>query len=686
MNRANVRAAYLILLVTVASLASLALPVTRAQSPAAPGAAIRFDVKNMDKSIDPCVDFYRHACGGWMEANPIPSDQVRWGRFNQLADNNLLILRSILEKAAQPSASRTPAQQKIGDLYAACMDEAQVNKAGADPIQAQHKRIAKIKSRKDLIAAIAALHNEGIPALFSMSAAPDMHDAKSMIVFVDQGGLTLPDRDYYLKDDAKSKETREKYVAHVQKMLELMGDDVKVASASAAKILQLEKSLAGASMDRASRREPKNRDHKMSTGELATLAPNFLFDDYFKERGRPFSGALNNTNPDYFKKIDPLLDSIALDDWKLYLRWKVLNNAAPLLSKPFVDQNFAFNRAYLNGQKEDQPRWKRCTRIVDGTLGEALGQIYVEQNFSPELKASTLAMVHNIEKAMSEDFKALPWMSDTTKKQAQIKLDAIRNHIGYPDTWRDYSTVAIKRGDLYGNVARADAFEVKRRLDKIGRPIDRDEWSITPPTVNANYRASLNDINFPAGILQPPFYDKSAGDAVNYGAIGVVIGHELTHGFDDQGSQFDADGNFKSWWTPEDRAEFDKRTGCISDQYAGFVAVDDIKLNGKLTLGENTADNGGAKIAFMGLQYALEGQDRAPIDGLTPEQRFFLGFAQIWCQNVTPENSRVLAVTDPHAPGKYRVNGVVQNSAEFQEAFSCQAGQPMVSANPCRVW
>jgi predicted metalloendopeptidase len=364
----------------------------------------------------------------------------------------------------------------------------------------------------------------------------------------------------------------------------------------------------------------------------------------------------------------------------------VLNDAAPLLSQSFVDEDFAFNRAYLNGQKENQARWKRCVRRVDNELGEALGQLYVEKTFGAEGKKRMLELVDNVEKAMADDFKQLPWMSSTTKQQAQVKLDAIRNHIGYPDKWRDYSTVDVKRDDLLGNVQRADAFEVKRNINKIGKPVDRDEWSMTPPTVNAYYRPSMNDINFPAGILQPPFFDKAADDAVNYGGIGVVIGHELTHGFDDQGSQFDAKGNFSSWWTKDDRAEFDKRTDCVANEYGNFVAVEDVKLNGRLTLGENTADNGGAKIAFMALQDALKGKDAPKIDGFTPNQRFFLSFAQIWCQNVTPETARVLAKTDPHSPGQYRVNGTVQNSAEFSEAYGCKAGQPMSSANACRPW
>jgi predicted metalloendopeptidase len=641
----------------------------------------------MDASVDPCVNFFQYACGNWMKNNPIPADQTRWGRFNELAEDNLAILHDILEKAAQNDPHRDAVTQKIGDLYASCMDEGNINKLGAQPIQPVLDRINKIKSQKDLVSTVAYLHNQGIGSIFNMYNSPDMHDATQMIAFVDQGGLSLPDRDYYLSDDAKSKETRDKYVEHVTKMLTLLGDKPEAASAEAKKILDIETTLAKASMDRAARRDPKNRDHKMSDKDLDAMAPNFLFAQYFSERKVPSAKTLNNTNPDFFKQINSTITSVPLDDWKTYLRWHVLRENAPLLSQPFVDEDFAFNRAYMAGQKENQARWKRCVRRVDDELGEALGQKYVAEHFSPEQKAATLKLVNNVEGAMSDDFKSLDWMSETTKKQAQVKLDAIRNHIGYPDKWRDYSTVKIVRGDFVGNVLRADEFEVRRQINKIGKPVDRDEWSMTPPTVNAYYRPSMNDINFPAGILQPPFYDQSIDDPVNYGGIGAVIGHELTHGFDDQGSQFDAKGNFNSWWTKEDRAEFDKRTTCLADEYSGFIATEDVHLNGRLTLGENTADNGGVKIALMALRKSMDGQDLGKkIDGFTPEQRFFLGFAQIWCQNVTPQTSRMLAKVDPHSPGQYRVNGVVVNSADFQKAFSCKAGQPMVSANPCRPW
>ncbi len=667
----------------------LILAAAAAFSQAAPSEATpspKFDLNNLDRQVDPCVDFYKFACGNWMTHNPIPGDQSRWGQFNELIEHNMVELRDILEQDAKPSAKRNAIQQKVGDLYASCMDEATVNKLGAKPIEPLLKRIDAGKTPKDVIDTVAYLQSEGIRGLFSMYVGPDMHDAKMNIPQVDQGGLGLPDRDYYLKDDAKSKETREKYLAHVQKMLELSGLQPSDAQTGAAKVMQIETALAKASMSRAERREPKNRDHKMTLKELDTLAPNFYFDSYFATRSGPAFTSLNVANPNFFKEINSLITSVPVAAWKTYLRWHVIRAEAALLSEPFVQEDFAFQHQYLNGQKEIQARWKRCVDLVDGDLGEALGQESVDKNFGKEGKERTLEMVHHIENAMAQDFKTLDWMSDATKQQAEAKLQAIANHIGYPEKWRDYSTVVIKRGDLVGDNMRSDAFEIRRNLNKIGKPVDRYEWEMTPPTVNAYYRPSMNDITFPAGILQPPFYDKSIDDPVNYGGIGAVIGHELTHGFDDQGSQFDKEGNFKSWWTPADRAEFDKRTGCISDEYANFIAVADVHLNGKLTLGENTADNGGVRIAYLAMEEAMKGKDKKEIDGFTPEQRFFLGFGQIWCQNVTPENARLRALTDPHSPGEYRVNGVVQNMPEFQKAFGCKAGQPMVRENACHVW
>ena len=653
-----------------------------------------FDLDAMDKSVNPCEDFYRYACGNWIKNNKIPADQSRWGRFNELAEYNRNILHAILEKDSANDPKRTAVQQKIGDLYQSCMDEQAVNAKGIAPLKPELERIAAISSRQQLIDEFAALRAQGTGVLFGFSAQPDLHNASIQIAGLFQGGLGLPDRDYYLKQDPKSKETREKYQAHVAKMLELAGDDAATAQKEAATVLAIETKLAEAAMERVQLRDPKNRDHKMKVSELAALAPNFQFERFFAGTGAPAFTEVNVVPPDFFKQVSGMLDSVPLADWKTYVRWHVLREAAPFLSQPFVEENFDFNGRYMAGQKELQARWKRCVATTDRMLGEALGQPYVDETFGPEGKQRMLVMVQALEKALGEDIQQLPWMSAETKKQAAVKLAAIQNKIGYPDDWRDYGTVNIVRGDLLGNVERARAFEAHRNLNKIGQPLDKKEWGMTPPTVNAYYNPSQNNINFPAGILQPPFFDRGADDAVNFGGIGVVIGHELTHGFDDQGSKFDADGNFSNWWKPEDRAEFDKRTSCIVDEYGSFSPVADVHLNGRLTLGENTADNGGVKIAYMALEDRLASDPQAAAEekklqkqeGFTPEQRFFLGFAQIWCENRTEESARLLAKTDPHSPGRFRVNGTVQNSAEFAKAFQCKAGQPMVRENACRVW
>ena len=648
-----------------------------------------FDLTAMDKTADPCVDFYQYSCGSWMKNNPIPPDQSRWGRFNELSDNNLYILRDILEKAQAPG-QHTAIEQKVGDYYSSCMDEATIEKKGAAPLQPAMQRIAAVKSKQEIIPEVANMHRDGIAALFTFNSMVDMHDSTMTIANLDQGGLTLPDRDYYIKDDAKSVETRQKYLEHVQKLFELAGDKSDVAAAEAKTVLAVETGLAKAAMDRTERRDPKKRDHPMQVTEIAAAAPSFELVQYFADNGSPKFTSLNVGNPDFFKAVNEQLKTIPLDDWKTYLRWRTLDTYAPTLSKAFVDEDFEFGRKYMAGQKEIEPRWKRCVRSTDRNLGMALGELYVDKVFGPDSKARTLKMVQAIEQAMHTDVGQLTWMSDTTKQQAYVKLQAIVNNIGYPDKWRDYTTVVVARDDYAGNATRAAAFEVQRQYNKIQKPTDRKDWNMSPPTVNAYYRPWMNDINFPAGILQPPFYGNNMDDAVNFGAIGVVIGHELTHGFDDQGRKYDAEGNLKDWWTPEDAKAFEQRATCTADEYSSFVAVKDDKgevhLNGRLTLGENTADNGGLKLAYMALMNIIGNTPVKPIDGFTPQQRFFIAYGQIWCQNVTDQQARVLAITDPHSPGRWRVNGAVQNSAAFQEAFSCKAGQPMVREPACRVW
>jgi predicted metalloendopeptidase len=658
-------------------------------SSAPPKEVPSFDVTAIDKTIDPCIDFYQYACGNWMKNNPVPPDKSRWGRFDELAEHNLYILRDILTQAQAPG-QHSATEKMVGEYYAACMDESAIEARGTASLTPALERINAVNSKPELIKQIAYMHQNATPALFAFYSQPDMHDSNATIAYLDQGGLTLPDRDYYIKDDPKSVETRQKYVEHAQKMFELAGDKPDVAAAEAKTVLTVEIGLAKASMDRTARRDPKTRDHKMTVTEIATAAPNFDLMAYFASNGSPKFSTLNVGNPDFFKQVNAQIDSVPLDDWKTYLRYKTINSYAPLLPKAFVEEDFLFNGKFMSGQQQMEPRWKRCVKSTDQSLGMALGQLYVDKTFGADGKARTLKMVKAIESAMHQDIGQLGWMSDTTKKQAYEKLNTIVNNIGYPDQWRDYSSVVIKSDDYAGNAMRASAFEVKRTYGKIDKPTDRKDWNMTPPTVNAYYRPPMNDINFPAGILQPPFYGKLMDDAVNYGAIGVVIGHELTHGFDDQGRKYDAQGNFRDWWTPEDGKEFEKRADCTATEYSSFVAVKDdkgeVKLNGKLTLGENTADNGGLKLAYMALTEIIGNTPVKPIDGYTPPQRFFLAYGQIWCQNVTDQEARKRVLTDPHSPGRWRVNGAVQNSAAFEQAFGCKAGQPMVSANACRVW
>ncbi len=678
---------FLLLFVAVLCVAQTA--PSSSSSAEAPKEIPSFDLSAIDKTIDPCVDFYQFACGNWIKNNPIPADKSAWARYSVLAERNRYFLRDILEQTQAPG-QHSAIEQKVGDYYAACMDETTIEKRGAEPIASSMSAIAAIKTKPELIQRIAAMQRDGIGALFIFGQMPDMHDSRQTIANLDQGGLTLPDRDYYIKVEAKSVETRQKYLQHVQKMFELSGDKPDVAAAEARTVLAIETGLAEPSLDRTARRDPKTRDHMMQTAEAVALAPNFQLTGYFADSGAPKFTSLNVSNPDFFKEVNQKLSSASLDDWKTYLRWRALDTYAPILPKAFVDEDFQFNGAYISGQKEIEARWKRCVRSTDLNLGMALGQLYVDKTFGPEGKERTLKMVQAIEAAMHQVIGQLTWMSDTTKQKAYEKLNAIVNNIGYPDQWRDYSTVVVKRDDYAGNVTRARAFEVQRQRNKIGKPTDKRDWDMTPPTMNAYYRANMNDINFPAGILQPPFYGKTADDAVNYGAIGVVIGHELTHGFDDQGRKFDADGNFNNWWTPEDGKAFEGRASCIADEYSGFVAVKDdkgeVKLNGRLTLGENTADNGGLKLAYMALMNIIGNTPVKTIDGYTPQQRFFIAYGQVSCQNVTDQQARTWAIIDPHSPGRWRVNGAVQNSAGFAEAFGCKAGQPMVRESACRVW
>ena len=650
--------------------------------------APKFDIADIDKTVDPCADFYQYACGNWIKNNPIPGDQPSWISFNEVYEHNLVVLREILEKASVNDPGRSPVIQKIGDFYAACMDEAAVNKAGYTPLKPELDRIAAVKDKTQMMQVMAHEQLIGPNPLLGFGAGPDLHDADMTIASIDQSGLTLPDRDYYLKDDAPTVAIRNGFVDHMKKMFAMIGQSPEQAAQSADAVLKIETDLAKAFMERTLRRDPKNRDHKMTVEQAMALGPNFHLDRYFAASGAPKFTELNVGNPEYFKSVNAVIESTPLDAWKTYMTWHMLNNASPWLSDEFVQENFRFEQA-ITGQKELPVRWKRCINATDNALGEALGQPYVEATFGAEGKARMLRMVGALENALKRDITELPWMTEATKKEALIKLAAIRNKIGYPDKWRDYSKLTIERGNLLGNVFHASEFESNRQLQKIGKPVDKGEWVMSPPTVNAYYSGTHNEVVFPAGVLQPPFFDQSMDDAINLGAIGLGIGHELTHGFDDQGRKFDPKGNLRDWWTAEDGKEFEKRASCIADEYSNFVAIDDLHLNGRLTLGENTADNGGARIALMALHDLMAQSSQDPnkkINGYTPDQRFFLGFARVWCQNTTPELSRMLVRVDPHSPGRWRVNGVVRNMPEFQKAFGCKTGQPMAPENACRVW
>jgi len=648
-----------------------------------------FSIDNIDKTVDPCVDFYQFACGNWIKNSEIPADRPSWQSFSELDESNLDVEKKILEKAAAGGSSRDVIDQKIGDLYGSCVDQKAADAKGIAPLKPELDRIAAVTDKGALMQEIAHIHLIGPNPLFNFYSNSDLHNADQVIAYIDQGGLSLPDRDYYVKDDADKVEMRKHLAEYATSLFTLAGQTPQQAASSADAVLMVETLLAADSMDRTKRRDPKNRDHKMTRQEAEALAPNFYLDRYFTTMGAPNFIAMNVTNPDFFKQVNGVVAVLPLDSLKTYVTWHVLRGAAPWLSQPFVDANFKMRQA-LTGQKQIQDRWKRCVNLVDGSLGEALGQRYVEATFGPDGKQRMLKMVDALEKSLDQDIQGLEWMSADTKKQAKVKLQAIRNKIGYPDEWRDYSSVVIKRDDLLGNVERANEFESKRQIAKIDKPLDRKEWGMTPPEVNAYYSGSYNEIVFPAGILQPPFFDKTMDDAVNFGGIGLVIGHELTHGFDDQGRKFDPQGNLRDWWTEQDGKEFEKRVSCVADEYSNFVAVDTMKLNGRLTLGENTADNGGARVALAALEHMIAddktGKEGQKIDGYTPEQRFFLGFGRVWCEKQRPEFLRMQVSTNPHSPGKYRVNGVVQNMPEFQKAWGCKAGQPMVAENACHVW
>lgn len=661
-----------------------------------------FDASVVDKTLDPCQDFYQFTCSKWIAAHPIPPDQPVWGTASGLQYWNEGILRQAMQNASVVSSKRSGYEQKVGDYWAACMDEPGLEAAGSRDLKPGLDRIAAMKSKSELADQVAHIHmsvpgawqgndNQSPAAMLGYGQQQDYDDSSKVVAGIDQGGLGLPNRDFYIKDDAKSKEILSKYQDHVSKMLQLAGESAQQAAADTKTIIAIETAMAKAQMDNIARRDPKNVNNKLSLEQVQALTPSFDWKRYLSDIGSPPSSPhyLVST-PAFFKELEQLIQQHSVDDWKVYLRWHLVHGSAPYLSKAFVDENWTFYSHTLLGSEQQLPRWRRCVRNADRDLGMALGQAYVAVAFPPANKVSTVNLVHDVEHALDQDIASLDWMQPATKEQAKIKLHAIEDKIGYPNQWRDYSSVKITRDSWLNNVHEATAFEFHRQLNKIGKPVDRPEWGITPPTIDAYYDPQLNTINFPAGILQPPFFDNSMEDAVNYGAIGMIIGHEITHGFDDEGRKFDAQGNLRDWWTPQDAKAYEERGECIAQQYTEEIPEAGVRQDGHLTQGEDTADNGGLRLALMALTNKLQAAGRSldekEADGWTARQKFFLSYGFSWCDQVRPELMRTQVLTNPHSLPKYRVNNVVSNMPEFQQAFSCKAGTPMVRAKQCRVW
>ncbi|HEY6273105.1 MAG TPA: M13 family metallopeptidase [Terriglobales bacterium] len=654
----------------------------------------------VNPQVDPCTDFYQYTCSKFFAANPIPADRVAWGVVSTLSKWNEVTMRQILEASAAKKEGRTAAEQKIGDYYTSCMDESRVETNSPVALKAELERIDKITAKLQLAEAVAHLHmiipgawdaNDAatFAPMFGFSSSPDFDDVTKVIAEFDQGGFVLPGRDFYLKDDAKSVEIRKVYEAHVAKMLELAGEGENQAAAGAATVLTMETALAKAAMDEVKRRDPKNINNKMSLEELQKIAPAFNWKQYITVLKAPASPTYLVTSPDFFRGLNQLIEQQSLAHWKAYLRWQLVHGAAPYMNHAMVNEDFNLARA-LTGAKALPPRTRRCVNSTDRALGEALGEAYVARAFPPESKERVLKMVHAIEAALEQDVNGLDWMTPETKVQAKAKLHMILDKIGYPDHFRDYSALEITRDSYFGNVEKSTVFEFARQLNKIGKPLDRLEWQMTPPTINAYYDAQTNTINFPAGILQPPLFDRDQDEAANYGAEGAVIGHEISHGFDDQGRKFDGNGNLRDWWTESDAKNYDERGKCISDEYTQEIPEAGVKQNGLLTQGEDTADNGGIHLALMALRNTLKEQgkslDDKGSDGITELRRFFLAYANDWCTQFRPEIMRTQVLTNPHSLPKYRVNNVVANMPEFAQAFGCKKGQPMVREKTCRVW
>lgn len=647
-----------------------------------------FDFSNIDRSVSACQDFNKFANGGWITKNPIPGAYSVWGRFTQLDEQNVNVLHDILDGLSK-GKSKPGNEQKIADFYAACMDEPKIETEGIKPLEPELQRIAKISDLLSLQDEIASLHARRIPAVFGFGASQDFKDSTQIIAQLVQGGLGLPDRDYYLSEDEKIKATRAEYEKHVARTFELMGDTPEQAAREATTVVKIETRLAENSATRIQRRNPEANYHPMAKDMLIEMTPDFDWGRYLRNINLPEVGKVNVGQPDFFKAASKLLKEMPIEDWKVYLRWHVVNAASNTLSSKFVQESFDFNGKYLQGTKEMLPRWKRCVASTDRALGEALGQLYVAKTFTPQAKERARTMVANLVTALKDDLTTLSWMSDETRMKAIAKLEAYVRKIGYPDKWRDYEALRVNRGAYYGNAIAAGEFDFRRNLGKIGKPVDRTEWGMSPPTVNAYYNPQFNEIVFPAGILQPPFYDPKADDAFNYGGIGAVIGHEMTHGFDDQGARFDANGNLLMWWTPDDYKKFTDRTNCVVKQFDSFEVEPGLFQKGQLVVGESVADLGGLTVAFAAYQKSIAGKPRPKdINGFTPEQRFFLGWAQIWAQNIRPEAARLRNGTDPHPLGRFRVNGPLSNMPQFSAAYACKEGDAMVRPvdKRCQIW
>jgi putative endopeptidase len=672
----------------------VALPVATALTLAQAPRPASIELTSLDRKTEACTDFYQFACGGWLAANPVPADRQRWNRFAGVLEQNYTVLRRILETPGGEGDLR-----KARDYYVACMDESASAARGLTPMAPELTRIGAIRGRDDLPEALAHLQSivgetapsgsarrAGYYAFFRLSSRPRFEDATTEMASVGPDGIGLPGRDYYLTTDDRSKALRDEYRAHITQMLSLAGMAATPAADGAAAVVRIETSLAAAMLDVAARRDPSSQNHPMSIEAIQALTPAFNWRRYISATGAPGFSTLNVNEPAFMKAVDTVIATASLADLKAYLTWHLVHGAAMKLPRAFSDPTFGFFNRTLTGQDQAPPRWRECIADTDQQLGEALGKAFVQDAFRAQAKADTMKMVQDIKAAMKRDIDDAPWMSRETKAAAHVKLAAVLDRIGYPDQWRDYSALRISATDPLGNLQRALAFHNARRLKKIGGPVDRGEWSMTPPTVNAYYSSSSNNINFPAGILQPPFYRSGGDAAANYGAIGAVIGHELTHGFDDQGRKYDAQGNLRDWWTKADGEAFEQRASCVADQYSQYIVAGDTHINGRLTLGENTADNGGVRLALMAYLAGPGAIPQPPIDGFTAEQRLFIGFAQQWCESSRPEAERLKAATNAHSANQYRVNGVVSNMPEFGRAFSCPADAPMVRQNACRVW